>query len=208
MTINVAASQVEIVNGIACATVGTSILAYDLLTGDLRDSLSLGSATLIGLACDEIENVAPAVVMPTATITLNDGHVHRSSINSINVAFNTNVSFPAGLPAAATLTRNGPGGVTGSVPLMVTSDGVSLRISFPAAASDFTQTMTAEPSLQGRHLHTDTERCEHHRQRRCPQRRRQSDPELLPHFWRGRRRPHRQRSGPHFVWQQFRRNLR
>jgi hypothetical protein len=49
-TVNVTASQVEVVNGIAYATVGTTLQAFDVLTGENRQTLLLSGSTLIGLA--------------------------------------------------------------------------------------------------------------------------------------------------------------
>ena len=45
-TVNVTASQVEVVNGIAYATVGTTLQAFDLLTGENRQTLPLSGSTL------------------------------------------------------------------------------------------------------------------------------------------------------------------
>ncbi len=51
-TINSNAGQVEVIEGIAYAAVGPAVSAFDLLTGDLMDSLSLGSGNIVSLARD------------------------------------------------------------------------------------------------------------------------------------------------------------
>ena len=49
-TIDATAGQVEIVDGVAYVTVGGTLQAYDLLTGDLLQSLGISGSTLTGLA--------------------------------------------------------------------------------------------------------------------------------------------------------------
>ncbi len=49
-TINVAASQVEIIDGLAYVAAGNSLLVYDVFTGEKLQTLGLGGATLTGLA--------------------------------------------------------------------------------------------------------------------------------------------------------------
>ena len=49
-TLNLAASQVKVVNGIAYGTVGNALVAVDLFTGDTLQTLGLGGSTITGLA--------------------------------------------------------------------------------------------------------------------------------------------------------------
>ncbi len=49
-TIGISASQVEIVRGIAYVTVGTRVFSYEMVTGNLLQTLTLGGASLTGLS--------------------------------------------------------------------------------------------------------------------------------------------------------------
>jgi len=49
-TINVNASQVEVVDGVACAAVGGAVRTFDVLTGEPFETLSLGGASIVSLA--------------------------------------------------------------------------------------------------------------------------------------------------------------
>lgn len=92
-----------------------------------------------------VENVGPSVGVPTATIEVNDGGTQRSNVRSLTVEFNQAVTFPAGLAAAFSLTRSGPGSPAGAVPLAFNLVGNVMTITF--VAGSFTSTTVAEPSL-------------------------------------------------------------
>lgn len=92
-----------------------------------------------------VENVGPSVGVPTATIEVNDGGTQRSNVRSLTVEFNQAVTFPAGLAAAFSLTRSGPGSPAGAVPLAFNLVGNMMTITF--VAGSFTSTTVAEPSL-------------------------------------------------------------
>src|SRR5207244_993848 len=49
-TINAVANQVEVLDGIAYAAVGSACSSYDMLTGDLLQTLDLGGGSVTGLA--------------------------------------------------------------------------------------------------------------------------------------------------------------
>jgi hypothetical protein len=63
-TIHDAAGQVEVIDGIVYATVGTAVNAYDMVTGALLQSLPVGGTGLAGLARDGF-----------FLYTMDDGHV-------------------------------------------------------------------------------------------------------------------------------------
>src|SRR5207248_2252763 len=48
-TVSVTVNQVEVVDGVAYAAVGSQLYSYDLLTGERLQVLSLGSSNITGL---------------------------------------------------------------------------------------------------------------------------------------------------------------
>jgi len=85
-TINVAASQVEVVDGIAYVAVGFQLQSYDLLTGDALESLTLGGSDVTGLAKEG-----------SYLYTMDRGSVLRVvDVSAANMTLRGSLTLPAG----------------------------------------------------------------------------------------------------------------
>ncbi len=143
----------------ATSTPSITYRAWDRTAGGAEGGLSGvnpnggGGATAFSTATDTATVAVTDGLPPTAAVQVSDGSAQRSVIRSLTVAFSEPVAFAGGNAAAAfTLTRTGPTGPTGSVPLTptVTTDGQGrtvVTLTFSGQMTEANTAAGANPSL-------------------------------------------------------------